>query len=408
MTPTLSLLIDPSLRFARDLPLAGAVLCFVAAAVCAALGARDSRYIAAGVVAGVATVILLFLHHIFARQTERAEACACDAVPQIATVVHATAVRHGLRRVTLRADGADHASDFTWILPASWGDVVRLDRAGRRVAVLSPAAAPERCVPRLRSGRPFVVPDYVTSALIAILAEDIPAAARHPDVADLAHAPAGTVPAPPALPVTLSPAPGGRLWWWTLIAGALALTGGGLWLAFRGSSTLLVVMLLIVAAITAAVADARHAKAVSVTVRSDGIDVNAPARPSRGARPLRWDEIGSVTIRWISRSERERGEFGTLTGLLIGGAVGVATGIHVHTPVHHEVFEVGDLAARLLRGDIIPELDTLEVSLRTRSGRRIATYETRTAFQPVRALLAACVERGIRVKSVQAMPHDWA
>lgn len=404
-SPAFSLLLDPSLKRARDLRLLAGVLCLIAALGSIAVGFSYRSHVCFAVASAAVGVVLLVRRRRWARQAARAEECARDAVPQIATVVKEMRGLRGLRRVTLRTDGADAASDFTWLLPASWGDVVRLDREGRRVAVLSPAAAPERCVPLLRSGRPFVLPDYVASALIALVAEDIPAELRHPDIADLAGAAAGTMPPPPPLPVTLTPAPITRFVWWALVAATPALVVAAVWLAGTGGDTLGVISVFVFPGLLIAIAVVQRSRTVAAAFSAEAIDLRGPLAWLRGSQRVSWDDIGSVSLRWSSRASRQQAETHSLRSLAVSVVLQAVTGVDIAI-IRTEIFDVGDAAARLLRGDIIPELDTLAISLCSHSGSRLATYETRTAFQPVRAVLAACAERNIHVESMQVTPLD--
>lgn len=399
----ISLMLDPALKRARDLRLLLAVHIFIAAAVMLAMCLLNTSLLVWGLATAAVGAAVLVNRRRWAQQTARAEACARDAVPAIATIVAESTGRGGLRRVTLRADGADASTDFTWLLPASWGDVVRLDRGGRRVAVLAQVTWREQCVPLLRSGRPFVVPDYIATALIALLLEDIPEDARHPGVADLAAVRSGEVPAPPALPAVLVPSRADVWNWWALATVGVLLQPAGAWLILRHHNTIVTLAALFLAGTGIAVLYSLRGTAVRLVVADDALEVRGPLAAFRGARRIAWDDVGSVALRWTSRALRRQMEEISLGELVASGALKLATGVSVRVLAGEEQ-GVGDIAARLLRGDIVPELDTVVVSVLSPEGKPLAVHETRTVFQPVRALLARCDELGVPVESSQAVP----
>ena len=407
--PGLSFLRDPSMKRARDLRLGSAVCCFIAGVFCLALSLLSPSLAVAGAVAVVLGIAILLTRRRWAIQTARAAHCARDAVPVIAMVVSETTGRFGLRRVTLRGEGAAADAtgsvgdeEFTWLLPASWGDLVRLDRTGRRVAALASAGQPENCVPLLRNARPFVIPDYVADALIALLLKDVPVDDRGAGVADLSGVSPGTIPPPPALPIEFAPASWLRPVWWLGLAVVVGWVGVCTWNWAAGDAIGDVAPLLIIPAGLALYAALDRSKAVSAVLRADGIDVRGPLAIGSGVSTRRWDEVASVTIGWTSRAERVQQEEHSLGELAL--AVGVSAVTMIHFAISRaQIVEAGDLGQRLLRGDIVSELDTVHVSLNSRRGLRIVTFVTRQRFQPIRALLRECAARKIPVLSVQSL-----
>ncbi len=398
----ITLLTDPALGFAAMWRRGAAALCLLVGLGCLAAVVRDARFAplaVAGLLAGTGFGISSLP---WSQQRLRAWFVAQRAVPDAATVVREWTTAGAVRHVTLRADGADPSFDFTWRLPASWGEPVRLDRMGRRVAVFSRADRREFCAPVLRGGLPFVVPDHVLAALIALVAADVSLEARHPRLQEQPPVELGTIPLPPALPVTFAPSPESRIVWALGASATVAITAGGVWVLHETGIASIAVVVFILAALMAICTGAAHSAASCVVIGADGIDVIGPLTTRRSSPRVPWTHVGQVELRWMLRSTREAQESGDNYARILGAAALGAMGgrfLRLRLTDRREV--VGDLIARLVRGDIVPEVDTVMLVLHARSGRRIANISTRTSFQSVRSFLVACAERGVRVTAGQ-------
>lgn len=399
-------MVDPALKTSRDLHLAIALLCFGLAAPMLAMSLLTLSMLFAGLALSAVGVVALVRRRVWSGQADRAIACADDAIPSVATIVSETTGRWGLRLVTLRPDGASEGADFQWRLPASWGELTRLDRSGRRVAVLALRTRRECVVPLLRRGRPFVVPDYLATALVAMLLAEVPPDDRHSSVAAFEPCCGGEVPSPPPLPVTLGTSAGARGRWWLMLGAGLFFLTIGVWLGLRGTQTKGALSGLFCAGVAAAAVFSFRPRATDALIESAGVVLRGPLSRWRGTRRLDWSEVGSVELKWVSRETRNDQSRVSIPSLVVSLAASAAAGVHVHAHLGLDATEyaVGDIAARLLRGDIVPELDTLVVSLLSSAGKPLAISETRTDFQPVRALLRECAERDIPVAASQVIP----